>query len=125
MKSDARSFRIALVADSYVNPPPDGPDAVAAAAQAGWGVIQLPPGGYPAEVTGPLLAEVAEQVEEFSRHGYAFALVGDCLGLAEALARVGMTVPERITPVTSVQLLQFLKRQPAPAAGWDLSQIPG
>jgi DNA-binding transcriptional LysR family regulator len=125
MRPDARSFRIALVADPYVNPSPDGPDAVAAAAQAGWGVIQLPPGDYPAEVAGPLLAEVAEQVEEFSRHGYAFVLVGDCQGLAEALARVGIAVPERITPVTSVQLLEFLKRQPAPAAGWDPSQIPG
>ena len=89
MKADERSFRIALVADRYVNPPPGGPDAVAVAAQAGWGVMQLPPDDYPPEVAGPLLAEVAEQVEEFSRHGYAFVLVGGHPGLAEALARGG------------------------------------
>ena len=35
MKADERSFRIALVADRFVNPPPGGVDAVAAAAQAG------------------------------------------------------------------------------------------
>jgi hypothetical protein len=125
MKPDARSFRVALVADRYVNPPPGGPDAVAAAAQTGWGVMQLPPDDYPAEVTGPLLAEVAEQVEEFSRHGYAFVLVGDCSGLADALARAGVAVPDQITPATSVQLLEYLNRQPAPAAGRDPSQSPG
>lgn len=125
MKADARSFRIALVADRYVNPPPGGPDAVAVAAQAGWGVMQLPSADYPAEVTGPLLAEVAEQAGEFSRHGYAFVLVGDCPGLAEALARAGVAVPDQITPATSVQLLEFLGRQPAPAAGWDPSQNAG
>jgi hypothetical protein len=50
MKPDARSFRIALVADRYVNPPPGGLDAVAVAAQTGWGVMQLPADDYPAEV---------------------------------------------------------------------------
>jgi hypothetical protein len=116
MKPDARSFRVALVADQYVNPPPGGVDAVAAAAQTGWGVMQLPPDDYPAEVTRPLLAEVAEQVEEFSRHGYAFVLVGDCPGLAGALANVGVAVPDQITPVTSVQLIDFLNGRPGPAA---------
>jgi hypothetical protein len=125
MKPDARSFRIALVADRYVNPPPGGLDAVAAAAQAGWGIMQLPPADYPAEVTGLLLAEVVEQVEEFSRHGYAFVLVGDCPGLAEALARVGVAVPDQTTAATSVELLEFLQRQPAPAAIRDPSQTPG
>ena len=99
MKADERSFRIALVADRFVNPPPGGVDAVAAAAQAGWGVMQLPPDDYPAEITGPLLAEVAEQVEEFSRHGYAFVLVGDCPGLADradALPRTRLYRPQPV-----------------------------
>ena len=125
MKADERSFRIALVADRFVNPPPGGVDAVAAAAQAGWGVMQLPPDDYPAEVTGPLLAEVAEQVEEFSRHGYAFAVVGGHPGLAGALARAGIAVPDQITPATAVQLINFLNGRPAPAAGWGPSQVPG
>ena len=35
MKPDERSFRIALVADRYVNPPPGGLDALAVLAAAG------------------------------------------------------------------------------------------
>jgi hypothetical protein len=122
MKPDARSFRIALVADAYVNPPPDGLDAVAVAAQTGWGVMQLPADDYPPEVAEPLLAEVAEQMEEFSRHGYGFVLVGERAGLAEALAHVGVPLPDQISPRTSSQLADFLDGQPAPRAGWDTGQ---
>jgi hypothetical protein len=125
MKPDARSFRIALVADRYVNPPAGGLDAVAVAAQTGWGVMQLPADDYPAEVAGPLLAEVAEQVEEFSRHGYGLVLVGGRAGLAEALARVGVAVPNGISPETPVQLADFLDSRPAPRAGRDVGQVPG
>ena len=116
MKPDARSFRIALVADAYVNPPPDGLDAVAVAAQTGWGVMQLPADDYPPEGAGPLLAEVAEQLEEFSRHGYAFVLVGERAGLPEALANVGVPLPDGISPGTTLQLAEFLGGQPAPRA---------
>jgi hypothetical protein len=125
MDPDERSFRIALVADRYVNPPPGGLDAVAAAAHAGWGVMQLPPDDYPAEVSSALLAEVAEQVEEFSRHGYGLVLVGGCPGLAGALAQVGVEVPDGIAPRSFVQLVEFLGAQPAPAAARDPSQLPG
>jgi DNA-binding transcriptional LysR family regulator len=125
MNPDERSFRIALVADRYVNPPPGGPDAVAAAVQAGWGVMQLPAGDYPAEVASALLAEVAEQVEEFSRHGYGLVVVGECPGLAEALAKVGVEVPDGITPDSVVQLVEFLGAQPAPAAAGGPSRLPG
>lgn len=117
MKPDARSFRIALVADRYVNPPPGGLDAVAVAADTGWGVMQLPADDYPAEVALPLLAEVAEQVEEFLRHGYTLVLVGERAGLTAALGRAGVAVPHGISPETSVQLADFLGSQPAPSAG--------
>jgi hypothetical protein len=125
VKPDERSFRIALVADRYVNPSPGGLDAVAAAVQAGWGVMQLPADDYPAEVAGPLLAEVAEQAEEFTRHGYGLVLVGDREGLAEALARTGVAVPDGITPDSYVQLLAFLNGRPAPAAARDAGRLPG
>jgi hypothetical protein len=125
MKPDERSFRIMLVADRYVNPPPDGLDAVAAAAQTGWGVMQLPADDYPPEVAGPLLAEVAEQIEEFSRHGYGFVLVGERAGLAEALAQVGVPLPDGISPETPDQLAKFLDSRPAPRAGWDTGQAAG
>jgi hypothetical protein len=125
MKPDERSFRIMLAADRYVNPPPGGLDAVAVAEQTGWGVMQLPADDYPPEVAEPLLAEVAEQMEEFARHGYAFVLVGERAGLAEALAQVGVSLPDQISPRTSSQLADFLDGQPAPRAGWDTGQAAG
>src|SRR5205809_7950655 len=117
MKPDARSFRIALVADAYVNPPPDGLDAVAVAAETGWGVMQLPADDYPPEVAEPLLAEVAEQMEEFSRHGYGLVLVGGRAGLADARAHLGAPLPAQLSPRTSNQLADCLDGQPAPLAG--------
>jgi hypothetical protein len=125
MKPDERSFRIMLAADRYVNPPPGGLDAVAVAEQTGWGVMQLPADDYPPEVAEPLLAEVAEQMEEFARHGYAFVLVGERAGLAEALAQVGVSLPDQISPRTSSQLADFLDGQPAPRAGWDTGHAAG
>lgn len=113
---DARSYRVALVADRYVNPAPGQLDGLAVLAAAGWGVMQLPDEGYPAGVARPLLAEIAEQVEEFSRHGYAFVLVGKHDGLAEALARVGVAVPDRIVPASAAELAEFLAAQPVPPA---------
>lgn len=113
---DERSYRVALVADRYVNPAPGQLDGLAVLAATGWGVMQLPDDAYPAEVAGPLLAEVAEQAEEFSRKGYALVLVGERDGLAEALARTGVAVPDRITPASAAELSEFLARQPAPRA---------
>ena len=125
MKPDERSFRIMVVADRYVNPPSDGLDAVAVAAQTGWGVMQLPADDYPPEVAEPLLAEVAEQMEEFSRHGYAFVVVGERAGLAEALAKAGVPLPDGISPGTAAQLAEFLAGRPAPRANRDTDQPAG
>ena len=113
---DERSYRVALVADRYVNPPPGGLDGLAVLAAAGWGVMQLPDDAYPAEVARPLLAEIAEQVEEFSRHGYLFVLVGRRSGLQEALASVGAAVPPSTTPASADELGEFLAAQPVPPA---------
>ena len=120
MKPDERSFRVAFVADRYVNPPPGGVDGLGVLADAGWGVMQLPAPDYPAEIRARVLAEVAEQAEEFSRHGYGFVLVGDEDGLAGALAAVGVAVPDRITPADADELRGFLDSRPAPpASGWS------
>ncbi len=116
MGRDDRSFRVALMADVYVNPPPGGVDGIAAAAQAGWGVVQLPADDYPAAVARRLLVEVAEQAEEFSRHGYDLVLVGQRDGLAEALARVGLGLPDEIIPDSTVALREFLGGRPGPQA---------
>ena len=120
MKPDERSFRIALVADRYVNPPPGGLDALAVLARAGWGAMQLPADDYPADIAAGVLAEVTEQAEEFSRHGYDFVLIGDRDGLAEALAAADLAVPDQIVPTDAAQLLAFLTARPAPAvSSWS------
>ena len=116
---DERSYRVALMADRYVNPEPGQLDGLAVLAAAGWGVMQLPDDRYPAGVARPLLAEVAEQVEEFTRRGYGFVLVGERDGLAEALALVGVTLPDRIVPASAAELREFLAIQPVPSAATD------
>ena len=63
---------------------------------------------YPDDVAAPLLDQAAEQAEEFARHGYVLALVGDREGLADALARHGVELPPQIEPSTAEQLRAFL-----------------
>ena len=58
-------------------------------------------------------------MEEFSRRGYGFVLVGERDGLAEALARVGVAVPDRIAPASAAELREFLARPSAGAARYS------
>ena len=108
MEGDQRSFRVALVASELVNPSGDGIDALAVIEQEGWGAMQLPAADYPDEVAAPLLDQVAEQTEEFARHGYKLALVGSRAGLEQALERYGLAVPPAIEPDAADQLRAFL-----------------
>lgn len=113
---DERSFRVALVADRFVNPPLGGLDAIGVLLETDWGAIQLPPDSYPQEVATPLLEQVAEQTEEFHRRGYDLVLIGGRPGLAEALTNLGVPVPDRIDPATDQELRAFLQRRPRPRA---------
>jgi hypothetical protein len=108
VEGDQRSFRVALVASELVNPGGDGVDALAVIEQEGWGAMQLPAADYPDEVAAPLLDQVAEQTEEFARHGYTLALVGSRAGLEQALERYGLAVPPAIEPDAADQLRAFL-----------------
>ena len=121
MEGDERSFRVALVADAYVNPGENGLDALGVLLDAGWGAIQLPPDGYPPEVAAPLLEQVAEQAEEFQRNGYDLVLVGARDGLAEALAAVGLALPDALVPSDAAALHWFLtgRRPPRPRIAPD------
>jgi hypothetical protein len=116
MDGDARSFRIALTADGYVNPQPGGIDGLAVLDEAGWGVMQLPDPAYPAEMTSRILADIAEQVQEFRRHRYDIVLVGGDDGIAAALADVGVPVPDQVIPASAAELREFLGARPAPQA---------
>ena len=108
MKGDERGFRVALVTDELLNPPPGGLDALAVLEEEGWGVIQLPASDHPEEVVSALLDQVAEQTEEFARHGYRLAIVGRYEGLADVLARRGMAPLPQLDPATAADLRTFL-----------------
>ena len=71
-------------------------------------MIQLPAADYPDEVAGALLEQVAEQAEEFARHGYTLALVGAATGCEQALARYGLAAPPAIEPDAADELRAFL-----------------
>jgi hypothetical protein len=111
---DRRSFRVALVADRFLNPPPRGLDVIPILLEAEWGVIQLPADDYSPEVARPVLEQVAEQVEEFHRHGYDVIVIGRRAGLDKALADVGLPKFDRIDPATPRALQAFLRKRPQP-----------
>jgi hypothetical protein len=113
---DRRSYRVALVADRYLNPPKGGLDAVPILLEAEWGAMQLPADDYTSEVARPLLEQVAEQVEEFHRRGYDTVIIGRREGLDEALEAVGVPRLDRIDPVNAGALRTFLSRRKPPAA---------
>ena len=109
---DRRSFRVALVADRYVNPASGGLDLISVLVESGWGIIQLPSDAYVGKVAGPLLEQVAEQTEEFHRRGYQLVLIGNRAGLVEALTAVGVPLPQQIEPASEQALRAFLQRGP-------------
>jgi hypothetical protein len=109
MEGDERSFRVALVAAELVNPAPGGLDALAVLERNGWGVMALPAAWYPDDVAAPLLEQVAEQVDEFARHGYDVALIGTRVGLDDALAKLRVERPPALeAPRDEAELEAFL-----------------
>lgn len=109
------------MADRFVNPPPGCPDGLAVAIKEGWGVLQLPAEGYPAEVAQPILAEIAEHVEEFVRRGYDVVTVGEALALAPALGRLGAELNDGVVPTDEAALCSFLSNRPPPPAAFLLT----
>jgi hypothetical protein len=100
-----------------LNPPDRALDLIPILLEAKWGVIQLPADVYPREVAAPLLEQVAEQTEEFHRHGYDVVVIGRRTGLKEALAAAGVPRLDQLEPVNAGALQAFLRDRPAPRAG--------
>jgi hypothetical protein len=102
MKGDGRSGRVAIVSDAFLNPA--GADALAAATEAGWGVIALPPGSLAAPALRAWAAGAADQARELARHGMTVVAVldaGDATGRAALGAALAadppLAVPSLVT----------------------------
>jgi hypothetical protein len=129
MNSDIRSWRMAVVPDALINPPRGVRgtlcDVLGLLEASGYGVVQLPPPGkHPL-----LLAVIADQLAEYSHHGYAVVAIG-VLGetddglhwrrLASLLRHRGVPLPPRhmIRPDVDVALEEL--RLTALLANYDL-----
>jgi hypothetical protein len=126
VEGDLRGFRVAVCADALVNPEPGGLDALAVCERTGFGVMQLPATWYPADVAAGWLEQVAEQLDEYLRRGYAVVLVtkaGDEDGAAQrealgaALRKIGHELPlELESDGDEAGLEAFLLAQPVRGA---------
>ena len=73
MIPDVRGWRMALTPDALMNPSRTTlPDVLSVLESSGYGVLQLPGQGD----HSLLLAVIADQVEEYSHHGYAVVAIG-------------------------------------------------
>lgn len=129
MNGDARGWRIALLADTLMNPPGPAPaalpDALAVMESSGYGVLQLPPpGGH-----GLLLAVIADQVAEYARHGYAVVGIGvrgepdgglHWRSLAPLLRHRGVALPPRHLIQPGVDAAAAERELAAFLVGYDL-----
>ena len=100
MRGDLRSRRVAVVADSVLNPPAGGTDHLTPLTEAGWGLVVLPPAGLPTGSERAMIAAIADQVVTFVDDGYEVALGWPGDGrtgmLIEALSAIGRRVERRI-----------------------------
>jgi hypothetical protein len=100
VRGDARSRRVAIVPDAFVNPPPGAPDRLAELAADGWGVVALPPPGVPEPALTGWRAAVVDQITAFMDDGYEVAIAGgtdaELAALADALRAAGRPVPPRL-----------------------------
>jgi hypothetical protein len=84
---DARARRIAVVADSLLEPLLDE------LRREGFGIVQLPPANLEPETAAAWLEQTAEHVAEFRRNEYEIVLVDDGAysgELEHALAELGV-----------------------------------
>jgi hypothetical protein len=74
VKGDGRSRRAAIVSDAVLNA---APGVLGAIADAGWGVIALPPATLGEPAFGDWVAGAVDQARELARHGMTVVAVLD------------------------------------------------
>jgi hypothetical protein len=129
MTGDSRGWRIALVPETLINPPHRVraalPDVLGVLEASGYGVLQLPPPGE----HRLLLAVIADQVAEYTHHGYAVVAIGvrgepgDGLHwrrLAPLLRHRGVALPPRHIVRSDVDAALEGQRLAALLASYDL-----
>ena len=128
MSADARGWRMALTADALINPVAETAslsDVLSILQTHRYGVLQLPPpGDY-----GPLLAVIADQVAEYSHHGYAVVALGvdgvpgsglHWRRLVPLLRRRGVSLPPRHLIRSSADAAAEAQRLGAFLAAYDV-----
>ncbi len=131
MNRDSRGWRIALVPDVLVNPPPRLrallPDVLGMLEASGYGVLQLPPPGE----HRLLLAVIADQLAEYSHHGYAVVAIGlreepdsglHWRRLAPLLRHRGVALPPRHIVRSDIDAAVETQRLAELLAGYDLPE---
>ena len=131
MTQDARGWRVALVPERLVNPPPNDqatlPDILDLLQASGYGVLQVPPPGE----HRLLLAVIADQVAEYAHHGYAVVAIGirgepgqglHWRRLAPLLQMRGVALPPRYVTRESAAPDKERQRLAALLASFDLAE---
>ncbi len=78
---DDRSFKLAIVADYFINPAryrdlPRNPAVYDVLRDLGYGILKMPEAGYPSEKAAEYLIPVMDQAEEYIKRGYQVIAVG-------------------------------------------------
>ena len=130
MNRDARGWRMALVPDALINPPPRIrallPDVLGVLEASGYGVLQLPPSGE----HRLLLAVIADQIAEYAHHGYAVVAIGlreepgglHWRRLAPLLRHRGVALPPRHIVRSDVDAALEAQRLAALLSSYDLPE---
>ncbi len=130
MSVDLRGWRIALIADALLNAGPHAslPDVIAILEASNYGVLQLPPAGRTYDL---LLAVTADQVAEYTHHGYAVVAIGlkgkvesglHWRRLTSLLRQRNSALPPRHVIAPKIDAGEEARRLAAFLVGYDVSE---
>lgn len=79
--NDSRSFKVAIVADYFVNPQsypslPKTDRVYATLRDAGYGIIKMPPQGISEATASAWVTSTVDQIQEYTHRGFKVAILG-------------------------------------------------